>query len=109
MNGAQQLAHAILRRAKEVLAELGAAGGFCVDGSQHEVELEAACLDELHERLEGRLDVVRLPPGDLRAIAADARSQLGLRQTSSQARVADDHPACHKPSLASRSKSIMRD
>src|SRR5262245_12495908 len=109
MNGAQQLAHAILRRAEEVLAQLSGAGRVGVHGSEYEVELEAAGLDELDQRLEGRLDIVRLPSGDLRAVAADARPQLGLRQTSPQTRVADDHPARHRPSLASRGKSIMRD
>ena len=47
-------------------------------------------MDEFAKGLKTRGDSVALPPGDLRAVAADAFAEFGLGAAGSQADVADD-------------------
>src|SRR5512133_3267543 len=49
-----------------------------VVGREPEGELEAACADQLAERLQARLDVAALPPGDLRLRAMHPATELRL-------------------------------
>lgn len=98
---------AVLGRAEELLAQPGLA--FLVDliGNERERKIEAAGAHQLTQRLEARLYDVTLPTSNLRPILTAPLRQLTLREPSSQARLPDQHPACHAVILACHAHKLL--
>src|SRR5207302_1696149 len=95
----EKLADAFLRRAVEALVHSRLLRPIKLPRPEHVVELEPAGLDERTQGLERRLHRVRLPAGDLSAVAADTGAELGLGQTRSRSRLTNDRSARHGLSL----------
>jgi len=91
---------ALLRRPRKLLAQPGVVAliGRLV---QHElqVEIEAAGLQHIAQRLQARRYHISFPAGDLRPVLAASLRQLCLRESRSQARLPDQHPARHDAML----------